>query len=155
MSGRTKFLIALLVAGVTFHQLKERSGRLWGRSGAYPVLQKHTGGARVGDIHSFRVTLEAPPEEKQFRELEVPDTAFEKLLEGDLVSFDVRRLPFLGLDLIEFEAVREGRTVVAWKEGFPIFWFGMAGVALGAGGAAALVLTLLLLALGYGRAPKD
>lgn len=155
MSGRTKLLIALLVAGVTFHQLKERSGREWGRSGAYPVVQKQRGGARVGDVHSFRVTLEAPPEEKRFREIEVPESAYDQLLEGDLISFDVRRLPFLGMDLIEFEAAREGKTVAEWKEGFPIFWFGMAGVALGAGGAAALVLTLLLLALGYGRAPKD
>lgn len=155
MSGRTKLLIALLVAGGAFHQLKERSGREWGRSGAYPLLQKQAGGVRVGDVHSFRVTLEAPPEEKRFREIEVPESAYEKLWEGDLVSFDVRRLPFLGLDLIEFEASREGKTVVEWKEGFPIFWFALAGVCLGAGAAAALVLTLVLAALGFGRAPKD
>jgi hypothetical protein len=160
MSGRTRFLLfVLMAAGALFYLHKRSMEAPWGREVGYMVLQKYKGDpVVVKDSRAWFYKLDvSDPRDERFRELPVPEEAYSFTNNEDHLEIEIRTIPFLKAEIISFRLTRAGHPVDKgeWSQGVLEFWIKSVGVCLVAAFAVAALLALLMRALGYGGVVKD
>jgi hypothetical protein len=153
MTGRTKFIVVLVIAAGAGFLLFRASEREGGEPLKTTVARRYRASpVKVGDIHIFRLQLSLPPGPGS--EVEVPETVWEKVQDGDAYERRLRSLQVLGIQGLHYRITRGSEVVAEWDEGYPFFWGVIGAAGLGVGVILTAVVALLLGFFGVKKAPN-